>query len=424
MNEILIATKIIDKIQNESTPSSVLMRNYFLSHFCPRETRKTIQTLVMKTFANWYVFNAIVKDSFPKIREEEILVLCVGLANTVFVHAFSADDTIEKVIDALAVDHQLSLSMIETIFHHEYQKQNLVPSYVDHQSNEYYHLRYNIPLWLVEMWNRHYGKTVSYRMIASLKQKPLRSFRVNEKIIKRRELLEKYPAELVSGISETTVHYRGNRPTSKLDFYRRGEGIMIAEGSNHAINKIPLHSLDNVLVVAEQHSSLPLALLGRFKGTEQMLYALLNNSETLKAKKDIEKYHFSNVEVIESSLSLLLTYISYPQDIVMVVPPSSRFQYIKTEYDFFVHFKRDDLDRIINMQYSYLEECASFVKESGHLIYLVETANNKEGSLQIRRFLQNHDDFSLVEERQMLPLDRRQTMCYFAFLKKEASHHD
>lgn len=424
MNEILIATKIVEKIMNEDTPSNVIMRNYFLSHFCPRETRKTIQALVIKTLTNWYVFSTIVKDSFPGINKTPAIILSVGLANTIFVHAFSDEDTKDKVLEALGDNHSLSITMIETLLFHNYDRLKLVPSYVESQSNEYYHLRYNIPLWLVEMWNRHYGKNVSYRMMAALRTKSTRSFRVNDNIIKRRDLLDKYMGVLEPGISETTVNCMGNYPLSKLECYRRGEVIPITEGANHVINKIPFYPFDKVLVVSEHHSSLALAMMSRLKEKQSMLYAIFDKEDLPGAKKDIEKYHFSDVSVIDSSLKLLLTYVSYPHDVVVVLPPSSRFQYIKNEFDFFFRFQRDQLDDLLARQSDYLEECAQFVKEGGLLVYMIETANNKEGSMQIHDFIQNHQEFSLIEERQMLPLDRRQSLCYFAFLKKEKMPDD
>ena len=48
----------------------------------------------------------------------------------------------------------------------------------------------------------------------------------------------------------------------------------------------------------------------------------------------------------------------------------------------------------------------------------IETANNKEGSLLISEFLDLHNDFKLVEQRQTLQFDRRDTSFYFAILRK------
>ena len=65
-----------------------------------------------------------------------------------------------------------------------------------------------------------------------------------------------------------------------------------------------------------------------------------------------------------------------------------------------------------------LEEGSKYVNDNGLLVYAIETANNKEGSLLISEFLDLHNDFKLVEQRQTLQFDRRDTSFYFAILRK------
>ena len=106
------------------------------------------------------------------------------------------------------------------------------------------------------------------------------------------------------------------------------------------------------------------------------------------------------------------------KDIVVLCPKSTNFNEINHYPDFFIHNHQEDIDKHILGQKEMLEEGSNYVMDNGLLVYAIETANNKEGSLLIKEFLDSHSEFKLVEQRQTLQFDRRATSIYFAILRK------
>ncbi len=417
MNLILSAVKIIGRIVEKDIPLGKAAKEHFSVHYYTKEDRKIIKALVVVALKHDNVLGRIVLDNFPSIGKEEKRFLIVALANVIFVKKISLDETTDEITSLISNEH-ISFALLEKFIHQRFDTSNLVPPYVILNSTEYFNLKYNIPVWLIDMWGKHYGRALLPRLLSSIDRKYVPTLRVNKSIINRREIYNNYPSLFENGISETTVKYLGTKTVSKIDAVRRGELIPISESLNHVVNRLSIKASDDVLIVADTHSSFSLALGERFNSRNKILYALSSYEETIDAKKAIRSCGFNQFDVVESPLNLLVTHISEAKDFVVVLPTSSNFQSISSIPDFFLHFSAEKLDSIISRQAEYLEESSVYVKDGGHLLYVIETGNNKEGSLQIKYFLESHKDFSLVEERQMLPLDKRGGFCYFALLKK------
>lgn len=417
MNLIISAVKIIDKIVENDIPLAKAAKEHFSLHYYTKEERKIVKALVVTTLKHYSVLGRIVLDNFPSIKASDKRIIVVALANIIYVKGLSIDETMEE-ITSLISNESLSFALLEKVIHQNYDITNLVPPYVIPNSSEYLNLKYNIPVWLIDMWGKHYGRSLLPRLVSSIDRRYSQTLRVNKTIISRREIYTKYPTLFENGISETTVKYLGNKSLSRIDAVRKGELIPISESLNHVINKLSINKSDDVLIVANSHSSFALAFYEKMLLRNRILYALPTYEETINAKKAIESYGFKQFDVVESPLPLLVTHVSNLKDFIVVLPPSSNFQSIASTPDFFVHFTSEKLDDLLKQQVDYLEETSTYVKDGGHLLYIIETGNNKEGSLQIKYFLESHKDFSLVEERQMLPLDKRGGFCYFALLKK------
>lgn len=424
MNEILAAYEILKKIVMDNEDLANATKAYFSLHFYTREKRKIIQALVVKALMHQLVLTCIISDSFPTIKKDESLLILVALTNTIFVKAFEDEETIEKTKSVLSLDSQLSLTMLEQLLTHHYDVNHLIPSYVRVDSTLYKSYKYNIPTWLIEMWNRHYGSNVTQRMLIQIRKKKYPSYRVNPLKIEAQDLWIKDKENWSKGLTNSTLQYIGKKPTKQIEAFRHGEVLPLSEGASSLVDELKYRNYDDILMMSGSFSYLPLALATKNEGQKNVFLAASTYYDVVTYRRMVETLGISNIEIVESPLSLLITYVSEKKDMVFVLPPSSSFQSISECPDFFNHFSNDQFDELIAIQRDYLEECSNYVKEGGTLVYFIETANNKEGTLQIHHFLDQHEDFILVEEKQMLPLDKKASIGYYAILKKGEEQHD
>ena len=73
---------------------------------------------------------------------------------------------------------------------------------------------------------------------------------------------------------------------------------------------------------------------------------------------------------------------------------------------------------MIQEQYQYLKEASTFVKTDGEIDYIVPTLNKKETYLVVRKFLNNHPKFGLIEEQMIFPYEYKGEGIYFARIRK------
>lgn len=180
------------------------------------------------------------------------------------------------------------------------------------------------------------------------------------------------------------------------DFYIQGYA------SQHAVRLLDAHQGDTVVDVCACPGGKTLgAALG------------MNNIGTVYAF-DI---HENKLPLIEKSAALLgvniiktakndgraaKTELIGRADRVICDVPCSALGVISTRPE--IRYKNvGDLSALINTQYGILSESSKYLKSGGTLVYSTCTFNKNENSEQIKRFISEHDGFTVCEEKQFLP---------------------
>ena len=86
-------------------------------------------------------------------------------------------------------------------------------------------------------------------------------------------------------------------------------------------------------------------------------------------------------------------------DRILCDVPCSGYGVLSRKPDIKLHMVPEDMDSLIPLQYSILNNVCQYVKVGGVLVYSTCTMNKKENEKQIEKFLKAHKEFSLVEEK-------------------------
>jgi len=271
---------------------------------------------------------------------------------------------------------------------------------------------------LVLMWIKHFGLTITLKILSTNNKPVLQACRVNTLKTTTDQLLKQFP-DLCETPVEDTVIYLGKEPLKNHSAYIQN---LIFQQRLAVTDIVKQFSFDNVkgemLLVETRPQALYLELPVY---TEQKIRInIVTNAieRKLAMQKSLHAFQFSNIALYESEPRGLITYLSKKQDVVMVIPQCSKFDLIRSLPDFFIHFKQEDLDGLIVAQKEALFESSQFVEERGLLFYGVNTMNQKEGKLLIEEFLKQQPQFSLIQEFQYFPFDKFNTALYVAAMRK------
>lgn len=101
--------------------------------------------------------------------------------------------------------------------------------------------------------------------------------------------------------------------------------------------------------------------------------------------------------------SLYYTELAEKYDRVLLDVPCTGIGVIRKKPDIKWTRKPEDIDEIVNIQHRILDNCSRYLKTNGTLIYSTCTILKRENEEQVKRFLEEHKDFELVEEIKLYP---------------------
>lgn len=416
MNELLIVGNVLTKIIDQNLNFSDALKAA-VQEASATASQGLIRSLTSCELHHHRLLDHVVNRFANQLSSKDKLIVQAAIGNNVFVKRLPYDQVmaflhqflLEKEIPKTSIDEMLSLAA---------PGKNLIDFQVKENSIHYLGIKYNTPEWLVLMWIKHFGLTITLKILSTNNKPVLQACRVNTLKTTTQKLIKQFP-DLGETPVEDTVIYQGKEPLKNHPAYIQN---LIFQQRLAVTDIVKQFSFDNVkgemLLVETRPQALYLEL--PIYTEQKIRINIVTNAieRKLAMQKSLHAFQFTNLALYESEPKGLITYLSKKQDVVMVIPQCSKFDLIRSLPDFFIHFKQEDLDELISAQKEALFEASQFVEERGLLFYAVNTMNQKEGKLLIEEFLLKQPQFKLIQEFQYFPFDKFNTALYVAAMRK------
>ncbi|MFV0381307.1 MAG: 16S rRNA (cytosine(967)-C(5))-methyltransferase RsmB [Breznakia sp.] len=287
---------------------------------------------------------------------------------------------------------------------------------IESSDDEKLSIETSMPLWIVKMWNKQYGESVSAKLCRDSLLTPTQSLRVNTIKTSKKELLS------ISGL-----YREGLLGKDALLFC--GKGSVAATNTHFRDGKISIQDEASQLVAPfldPQKDEYILDMCAAPGSKTGHIAALMKNTGKIIALD----LHAHRVDLIKASMRRLgcihvdaflldATQVSKHYEVasfdrVLLDAPCSGYGVLKRKGDIKFHMKSEDMDGIIETQASLLEEGAKMVKPKGIFVYSTCTLNKKENEQQIAKFLSKHGEYCLLEEKTIFPYEHNCDGFYMA----------
>jgi len=288
----------------------------------------------------------------------------------------------------------------------ESQRQNLVFNREACKDEyEYLSIKYNMPIWVIKMWEAHYGKAKTLSLLEdSIKEPPI-SFRVNIHKTNKDAILVSNP-DFVSGkLALNSLTYNGQSPLTQLSEFKEGLISVQDESSQYVVEVLEPKENEKVLDMCAAPGS-----------KTQYICELMNN----KGKVLAIDLHAHRVEIMKKMLSSLglsnVTCVCYDStklsskeklvgsfDKVLLDAPCLGLGVVRRKPDILLDLQSNSLDEIVSLQKQLLEQAYLMLKDGGVLVYSTCSINKKENDAQVMEFLGKHKDMKRVFEKQIFP---------------------
>lgn len=275
----------------------------------------------------------------------------------------------------------------------------------------------NTPMFICKMWNSQYGGEVVKEIIkTNLKEAPL-ALRVNTLKAKKDDLLNQY---LVNGnLASSAIIYKGSKRISELDEFKEGL-ISVQDESGQLVAPLLDPKEGEVILdmcAAPGSKTGHIAELMNNKGT---IFALDLHEHRVKLLHDGMKR--LGVDIVQAkamdATKLESEFEKESFDRILLDAPCSGLGVVRRKPDILRKITPQKIDDIIKDQMSLLDSADSYLKVNGILVYSTCTINKNENERQIAKFIENHPNYELIEEKTILPFEYDSDGFYLAKLKK------
>ena len=417
MKNIEHAYNVLIKVVEENLPFNIAVRSSLKEekNKYDGEFKSSITAVSGCVLRHYFVFKELVSRKYPDASEEQFLLIALGLANHIFAKRFDEQELLAFI------SSKVDLPEVEEFITSFNDPKKLIPEDIEFGSKKFLSLRHNIPIWLVNMWQKNAGPFISKKLFRSLTERKKTLVRINKNNLSDAEFLEKY-TDFVAFREEGIALYEGKEPLRKHQAFINEDAIEMPLSYTFMCRDLDIDPLRGIAIYGGATNALLEELYVLLGTSFKADYVCGTQKHYFEVLASIKKLGLTDVSTYEGDGSLIVTCISKPVHTFFVCPENSYFIGLMERPDYFLTIKQEMLDQLIAGEEKALEEASNHVEDGGDLIYLIPTFCKNEGRSLIRRFLNKHPEFTLGDEKQLYPFDRYQTMLYFAKLRKEVKH--
>ena len=272
------------------------------------------------------------------------------------------------------------------------------------------------PEWIVQMWKAQYGEEICKNICFSNMETKPQSARVNTLKTTKEEVL-KDPMFEEGKLAKYAVVYKGTSIASTT-WYKEGKQSIQDEASQLVAEVLDPKPKESILDVcaAPGTKSMHIAQLMENKGE-----LICGDIHEHRVKLMEESAQRLGVKIVNAKCmdATVLDGVKEDFDRVLCDVPCSGYGVLSRKSDIKYHMKSEDMDTLLPLQQSILQCASAKVKQGGILVYSTCTLNKKENEKQVAKFLKEHEDFILLEERTIFPFEYNSDGFYMAKMQRK-----
>lgn len=410
-----LAKDILNKIIKEQIPFSLALKSVFKQNNTTKEDKAIVSAIVGCVLRHYLVMSKIVSITYSELEIDGIICMLIALSNALFIKKLNQEEC-NKAASIYLKEGELAVDAFISPYANE---RKLVPSGIEIGSYEFLSYRYNTPVNIVKMWHKQFGHISANKILRANSRPGPMVVRINNTLISDDAFFEQFSDfERIDGIGGVAL-YNGEVKFKLTPVKEKRLAAPLSLAFKEMFDESDLDLLRGLAIYSEYSNDVFVELFSRFQTLNNVDYVgnnigTCNNVRNFLAKNNVAK----GVNIYEANASSIITCLSKPVHTFLVMPDNSHLNLLQLLPDYFLNFNIEKLDELTANQKAALNEASGQVEEGGFLLYLVDTLSKKESSAIVNDFLNEHQDFTLVREKQYFPYKKYGCSYYFAVLKK------
>lgn len=357
-----------------------------------------------------FIDNIIENLSTVKLKKLSVWIhniLRIGIFSIKFLDRIPESATVNECVRlARRYGHGASAGFVNAILRAALKSGDFLPA--ETSGAEYISIKYSFPMWLTKMWlSEGYGE----ELFAAMNNEPPVTVRLNT--LKAASLPEDFKKH---DATPYTYTYTGGGSVENTPSYKEGHIAVQDAASQLAIMELDVGENMCVLDLCSAPGGKSAFIAQLMNNTGQLISCDIHEHKIELIKNNLSRLGVTNATVMQNDATVFKESFKDGFDRVLADVPCSGLGVLRRKPDIKWTKTPSDNNSLSEIQRAILDNSAHYVKKGGRLVYSTCTINSAENEDNVKYFLDNHSDFTLVTKRQLLPdKDKTDGFFYAAF---------
>ena len=270
-------------------------------------------------------------------------------------------------------------------------------------------VRYSVPEWIIDGWNADYGRDVTEKMLEAFMQPAKITVRTNTQKCTPEELKDRLSQEGVTVEAIEGISYAfalsGFDYLAGLGSFQDGWFYVQDISSMTVAHAADPKKGDYIIDVCAAPGGKSSHLAELLEGSGMVEARDLTEYKVGLIEENILRHDLHNMKAVQQDATLFDEASVEKADILICDLPCSGLGVIGRKSDIRYKMTAEKAHDLAVLQQEMLDTVWKYVKRGGKLIYSTCTIHKEENEDNVAAFLQKHPQFTLVEQRQIFPME-------------------
>ena len=270
-------------------------------------------------------------------------------------------------------------------------------------------VRYSVPEWIIDGWNADYGRDVTEKMLEAFMQPAKITVRTNTQKCTPEELKDRLSQEGVTVEAIEGISYAfalsGFDYLAGLGSFQDGWFYVQDISSMTVAHAADPKKGDYIIDVCAAPGGKSSHLAELLDGSGMVEARDLTEYKVGLIEENILRHDLPNMKAVQQDATLFDEASVEKADILICDLPCSGLGVIGRKSDIRYKMTAEKAHDLAVLQQEMLDTVWKYVKRGGKLIYSTCTIHKEENEDNVAAFLQKHPQFTLVEQRQIFPME-------------------
>ena len=270
-------------------------------------------------------------------------------------------------------------------------------------------VRYSVPEWIIDGWNADYGRDVTEKMLEAFMQPAKITVRTNTQKCTPEELKDRLSQEGVTVEAIEGISYAfalsGFDYLAGLGSFQDGWFYVQDISSMTVAHAADPKKGDYIIDVCAAPGGKSSHLAELLDGSGMVEARDLTEYKVGLIEENILRHDLHNMKAVQQDATLFDEASVEKAEILICDLPCSGLGVIGRKSDIRYKMTAEKAHDLAVLQQEMLDTVWKYVKRGGKLIYSTCTIHKEENEDNVAAFLQKHPQFTLVEQRQIFPME-------------------